>query len=83
MKVSAGDLFDSVCPPTRTLHGHGGAPYVRAASKIELPATHVLLNGSVQAGGGVTRLGSSTHLYNAMISPLLNHTIKGAVWYQV
>lgn len=24
----------------------------------------------------------ATHLYNAMVSPLLNHTIKGAIWYQ-
>merc|ERR1711871_1239137 len=24
----------------------------------------------------------STHLYNAMIAPLMNHTIKGAIWYQ-
>ena len=29
------------------------------------------------------RLGSPTHLYNAMVAPLLNHTIKGAIWYQV
>lgn len=27
-------------------------------------------------------LGHATHLFNAMISPLLNHTIKGVVWYQ-
>eukprot|EP00911_Craspedida_sp_UC1_P001902 UC1_evm2s1460 len=23
-----------------------------------------------------------THLFNAMVSPLLNHTIKGVIWYQ-
>jgi sialate O-acetylesterase len=28
-------------------------------------------------------LRASTHLFNAMVSPLLNQTIKGAVWYQV
>ena len=28
------------------------------------------------------RLGVATHLYNAMIHPLMNHTIKGVVWYQ-
>lgn len=27
-------------------------------------------------------VGVSTHLFNAMISPLLNHTIKGVIWYQ-
>ena len=33
-------------------------------------------------GPGNRPLGVSTHLFNAMISPLLNTTIKGAVWYQ-
>ena len=35
--------------------------------------------------GGAREVGRplvATHLFNAMISPLLNHTIKGAIWYQ-
>jgi hypothetical protein len=27
--------------------------------------------------------GAATHLFNAMIAPLLNSTIKGTIWYQV
>jgi len=29
-----------------------------------------------------TGVGHATHLFNAMVSPLMNHTISGAVWYQ-
>lgn len=35
-----------------------------------------------QCDGGGGELGAATHLFNAMISPLMNMTIKGAIWYQ-
>ena len=34
------------------------------------------------AAAAVGRLEVSTHLYNAMVAPLLNLTIRGVVWYQ-
>ena len=34
------------------------------------------------SGGGITFQYKPTGLYNAMIAPLKNHTIKGIIWYQ-
>ena len=33
-------------------------------------------------GGGINAGGQPTALYNAMIAPLINYTIKGFLWYQ-
>ena len=35
-----------------------------------------------QFASGKTGRGTPTHMYNAMISPLLPYAIKGAIWYQ-
>ena len=38
---------------------------------------------SAQAGGGfVSAQNSPTALYNGMIAPVINYTIKGFLWYQ-
>ena len=33
-------------------------------------------------GGGISAQNQPTALYNAMVAPLINYTIKGLVWYQ-
>lgn len=33
-------------------------------------------------GGGISAQNQPTALYNAMVAPLVNHTIKGFLWYQ-
>ncbi len=33
-------------------------------------------------GGGISAQNQPTALYNAMVAPLINYTIKGMVWYQ-
>ncbi|HKB44219.1 MAG TPA: sialate O-acetylesterase, partial [Chitinophagaceae bacterium] len=34
------------------------------------------------AGGGISAQNQPTALYNAMVAPLINYTVKGFVWYQ-
>jgi sialate O-acetylesterase len=34
------------------------------------------------AGGGFSAQNQPTALYNAMVAPVINYTIKGFVWYQ-
>jgi sialate O-acetylesterase len=34
------------------------------------------------SGGGINAQGQPTALYNAMVAPLINYTIKGFLWYQ-
>ena len=33
-------------------------------------------------GGGISAQNQPTALYNAMIAPVINYTIKGFLWYQ-
>ncbi len=36
----------------------------------------------VDAGGGISAPNQPTALYNAMVAPVINYSIKGIVWYQ-
>jgi sialate O-acetylesterase len=41
-----------------------------------------LKNGAGAGGGGISAQNQPSALFNAMIAPVKNHTIKGILWYQ-
>ena len=64
---------NAACPPKRG----GGGPLVEAAAASgEAPVPAPLRRATATAALG------ASELYNAMVSPLLNHSIRGAIWYQ-
>src|SRR5688572_1159724 len=39
-------------------------------------------SGGIGGGGGISAQNQPTALYNAMIAPLINYSVKGFLWYQ-
>ena len=70
--------------------GGGGIYGVAAAIKLTIGETIIPLAGDwllnvAEIKGGASAVGPNDYpslLYNTMINPLINYTIKGALWYQ-
>lgn len=64
---------------------HGGRVLgLRPALLIDdTPSTPACRPLCLRAVPGLQQPSDSSVLFNAMISPLLNMTLKGAIWYQV
>lgn len=73
-------LHKALGVPVGLLNTNWGGTVIQDWSSAEAMARCASTTGLTTTGE--TPVGVATHLFNAMISPLLNHTIAGVIWWQ-